>query len=399
MFRHVNAQSFLLAAVASAPWWITPFVLGRRMGATPSLDEESATPSRDTPIPRVSVVLPARNEAAHIDACMRSIVASNWPNVELIVVDDHSTDCTGDIARRIAASHECVTIVSAPALPPGWFGKQWACQTGASHATGSLLLFTDADTRHAPDLITRLIATKVRRGAELISVAGRQDMLTIWERAVQPAVFVLILMRYGGADTLEQAQRATDVIANGQCFMVSREAYDAIGQHAAVKSFVAEDLMIAQAMWRSGRRVSLVRGVSQLSTRMYDGLAPLMRGWGKNVYAGGRFSIPGGTIGRALFPILLPLFPLTLLMPFVVFVVAVFGFATSSISSDVLLAWSALASAGVLGTFAVANKLNGDPMRRGLLAPLGAAVLLAICILAVLRGNRVSWKDREYVAA
>lgn len=365
------------------------------MGATPSLDDVSSTPPNAPPLPRVSIVLPARDEAAHIEACMRSIIASNWPDLELIVVDDHSTDDTGGIARRIAASHGLVKVISAPDLPPQWFGKQWACQVGASHATGSLLLFTDADTRHAPDLVTRLVAMRARRGAELISVAGRQDMLTVWERAVQPAVFVLILLRYGGATTLERAQRPSDVIANGQCFMLSRDAYDAIGQHAAVKSFVAEDVMIAQAMWHSGRRVSLVRGVSQLSTRMYDGLASLVRGWGKNVYAGGRFSIPGGTIGRALFPILLPLFPFMLLAPFVLLVAAL------AVSGDetVWLAWSAMASLGVLATFAVANRLNGDPMRRGFLAPLGAAVLLAICVIAVLRGKRVSWKNREYVAA
>jgi chlorobactene glucosyltransferase len=291
-----------------------------------------------------------------------------------------------------------VRVISAPDLPAGWFGKQWACQVGAANASGTLLLFSDADTRHAPDLITRLVAARASRDAELMSVAGRQDMHTLWEWAVQPSVFALILLRYGGTTSLEQARQVSDVIANGQCFMISREGYDAIGQHAAVKGFVAEDLMIAQAVWRSGRRVSLMRGVHQLSTRMYDSLPALMRGWGKNVYAGGRFAMRGGAVGRALYPLLLPLFPLALLLPFVTLLAALIATLSGSVSAQPWLLWSSIASLGVLWTFAMANRLNVDPIYRACLAPLGAAVLLAICLTAVVRGRKVEWKGRDYVA-
>ena len=122
-------------------------------------------------------------------------------------------------------------------------------------------------------------------------------------------VFSLILLRYGGTVALEQARHASDVVANGQCFLITRETYDAVGRHEAVRSYVAEDVMMAQAVWSSGRRVSLVLGIRQLRTRMYDSLASLMRGWGKNVYAGGRFAMRGGALGRALYPLLLLAFP------------------------------------------------------------------------------------------
>jgi hypothetical protein len=162
-------------------------------------------------------------------------------------------------------------------------------------------------------------------------------LLTIWERAVQPSVFSLILLRYGGTTALERASRASDVVANGQCFMISREGYDAIGRHEAVRHFVAEDVMMAQAVWSSGRRVSLMLGIRQLRTRMYDSLPALMRGWGKNVYAGGRFAMRGGAAGRGLYPLLLLAFPLLLLAPFVALPVAL---AALALGASAALPWA-----------------------------------------------------------
>ena len=386
------------AALAAAPWMAAPLVLARRLQSTPSLDDIDVAGITAAPTPRVSIVLPARNEAVHIAACIRSIRASTWPDLELIVVDDHSTDGTGDLAREAAAGDPRVTIVNAPDLPAGWFGKQWACQSGAVHATGSLLLFTDADTRHAPDLVGRMVRMRERRGAELLSVAGHQEMGTVWERAVQPSVFTLILTRYGGADAIERATKPRDVVANGQCFMMSRRVYDAIGGHEPVRGYVVEDVMMAQAIQARGDRVSLALGIGQLSTRMYDGLESLMKGWGKNMYAGGRHAMWWGAIGQRLYPLFLLAFPLGVLMPFVALTWCVFATLLGGAVSTGLLLWSAAASAAILTSFAAANRLNGDPIRRALLAPLGGAIVLAICVLAIARGNNVRWKDRGYVS-
>jgi chlorobactene glucosyltransferase len=390
------------AALAAAPWVAAPLVLAGRLRRTPRLDEIDSAATTAVPTPRVSIVLPARNEAVHIAACIRSIRASTWPDLELVVVDDHSTDGTGALAREAAAGDPRVTIVNAPDLPAGWFGKQWACQSGAAHATGSLLLFTDADTRHAPDLVGRMVRMRERRGAELLSVAGHQEMGTVWERAVQPSVFTLILTRYGGADTIEQATNPRDVVANGQCFMLSRRVYDAIGGHEPVRGFVVEDVMMAQTIRARGDRVSLALGIGQLSTRMYDGLGSLMKGWGKNMYAGGRHAMWWGAIGQRLYPLFLLAFPLAVLMPFVALVwcavaVATGGAVIGAVGAGLLL-WSAATSAAILTSFALANRLNGDPIRRALFAPLGGAIVLAICVSAIARGNNVRWKDRGYVS-
>jgi hypothetical protein len=188
------------------------------------------------------------------------------------------------------------------------------------------------------------------------------------------------------------------VVANGQCFLLSREGYDRIGRHEAVRDFVAEDVMIAQAVHASGRRVSLALGVGQLRTRMYDGLASLVRGWGKNVYAGGRFAMRGGAVGRALYPFLLLSFPLALLAPFMALAAAPALSAGGVGDMGSWFAWGATGTVGVLATFVGANVLNRDPWWRALLAPLGAAILLAICGLAIGRGRHVSWKGRGYLA-
>ena len=386
------------AALAATPWLAAPIVLARRLRTTPSLDDIDLAGTTAAPTPRVSIVLPARNEAVHIAACVRSIRASTWPDLELIVVDDHSTDGTGDLAREAAAGDPRVTIVNAQDLPPGWFGKQWACQSGAAHATGSLLLFTDADTRHAPDLVGCMVRMRERRGAELLSVAGHQAMGTVWERAVQPSVFTLILTRYGGADAMERATNPRDVVANGQCFILSRRVYDAIGGHEPVRGFVAEDVMMAQAIQARGDRVSLALGIGQLSTRMYDGLSSLMKGWGKNMYAGGRHAMWWGAVGQRLYPLFLLSFPLGVLMPFVALAWCVVAMLLGGAASTALLLWSAATSAAILTSFAAANRLNGDPIRRALLAPLGGAIVLAICVSAIARGNNVRWKDRGYVS-
>lgn len=394
----LSALGAATTALAATPWIAAPIIVAARLRTTPRLDDIDSAAATAPPTPRVSIVLPARNEAAHIAACIASIRQSTWPDLELIVVDDHSTDGTGALARTAAADDPRVRIIDAPDLPAGWFGKQWACQAGATYATGSLLLFTDADTRHAPDLVGRMVRMRERRGAELLSVAGHQAMGTVWEQAVQPSVFTLILARYGGAAAIERTTNPRNVVANGQCFMLSRGVYDAIGGHEPVRGFVAEDVMMAQTINARGYRVSLTLGVPQLSTRMYDGLGSLMRGWGKNMYAGGRHAMWGGTAVQRIYPLLLVSFPLGLLMPFVMLTWCAGALlANGTVGTGVLL-WSIATSAAVLSAFAAANRINGDPLRRALLAPLGAAIVLAICVSAIARGKNVRWKDRGYVS-
>jgi len=204
----------------------------------------------------------------------------------------------------------------------------------------------------------------------------------------------VLLGRYGGTERVNRSARAVDKIANGQCLMVERAVYDAIGGHAAVRGAVAEDLKLAQTVFAAGYPVHLVLGERQLATRMYTSLADLVRGWRKNVYAGGREAMPGGRAGRAIFPALLLMPPLFGIAPVLALAVALVAAAALPI-----VVAAALAVAVSLAFWATVYRRLGVPARYALLYPLGAVVLVVIMVQAIVRGRRVEWRGREYVSA
>jgi chlorobactene glucosyltransferase len=380
-----------VALLSAVPWVLLPVVVLARARRSRSLDEVSTVAPQ--PAPLLSVVIPARNEAPNIERCMRSVLATTYPAVEVIVVDDHSTDGTGDLARRQATGDSRLRVATAGELPDGWFGKQWACETGALAAHGEILLFTDADTTHAPDLIVRAVNAMRDRDAALLSVVGAQEMGTFWERVVQPQVFGLLIARYGGTEAVSHTTNPVNAIANGQCVFVRRADYDATGGHRSVRHKVAEDLALAQQFVREGRRIVLILGVAQLSTRMYTSLADLVGGWKKNVYAGGRDSMVGGSLGRALYPAVLAATPLFALWP----VCVLFAGALGLLSAPVML-WAAVCVACAVAFWMAGYAFLRLPAWYALLYPLGLLVLLFIVLTALARGERVGWKGREYRA-
>lgn len=373
------------------PWIVPPVVALVRSRHSRSLDTVPA--NAPTPAPLVSVIVPARNEARNIERCVRSVLATQYPSVEAIVVNDHSTDATGAIARAIATEDPRLVVIDAPDLPDGWFGKQWACATGARAARGDLLLFTDADTRHAPDLLPRAVNALRDRQAALLSIAGHQEMHTFWERIVQPQMFALLSIRYGGTEHVSNARRAEDVIANGQFVLVRRDAYDSVGGHAAVRDRVAEDMALSQEFFRSGQRVVLMLALRQFSTRMYASLREVVEGWRKNIYAGGRHAALGGRTGRRMYPALLLAIPIIGLAPPLALVLASFGALSAG-----WLVWSATVVGVTLLFWAAIYRFMGESIAYALLYPLGLATLLYIAAGAVFRGQRVEWKDRTYTS-
>ena len=376
----------------AAPWILGPITTIVRARFSRSLDEESAEPPPEPPL--VSLVIPARNEAHNIRRCVESALASSYPRLEVIVVDDHSADETGAIVTELARRDARLRVITPPALPPGWFGKQWACATGARVARGELLGFMDADTSQAADLVTRVVHAMRARDADLLSVAGTQELGGFWERMIQPQIFAVMLQRFGGTEIVNRSRSVSQKIANGQCLWMRRESYDALDGHAAVKHEVAEDLALAQRWFRAGRTVTLVLGLDQLSTRMYTSLRELIEGWGKNIYAGGRKAMPLGALGRAIFPLLLVTPGLFGVVPPLVLVLALLG-----VGGPAVLTWAAIATgANLVWWLLVYSWLRLSPLY-AVLHPLGAAMLVYIALGAIARGRRVRWKEREYEAA
>lgn len=385
------SQPFAIAIAAALPWLATPVIASMRMARSASLDDESPEPPHDPP--RVSVIVPARNESRNIAACLDSILASSYPDFDVIAVDDNSTDDTASIARAMAAADPRLTVVQNTELPPGWFGKQWACQTGASVATGRILIFMDADARASSDLITRSVNGMLRTEADFYSVIGRQEMVTFWERLIQMQVFTVLMTRFGGTEIINHARRASSKIANGQYLMIRRATYDEYGGHALVRNYVAEDLMLAQRYFGLGRKTVLVMGRDQLSTRMYTSLREMIGGWRKNLFAGGRHAMPVASLTSKLAPLLLPLpFVMQLLPPVLLIVAAVCWM-------PALALWGAIATGVTLLSWLVYYRIAGVPMSYALLFPVGAAMTLYIALSAIARGSSVEWKGREYESA
>ena len=249
--------------------------------------------------PAVSVIVPARDEAINIVRCLRSLAASRYPDFEIIVVDDRSDDRTGELARSVPTGNaRRILVVDGVALPEGWLGKPWACHQGAERASGTVLLFTDADTTHEPRLLERAVAGLEEERADLLTVVGRQLMESFWERLVQPQVFLVMLVRFPDFERLARNDRWRDAIANGQFLLFRRPAYEAIGGHASVRDEVAEDLALAQQVKRAGLRLRIRSAEQDLATRMYRSLGQLVEGWSKNIVMGGLQAFP-----RALRPL------------------------------------------------------------------------------------------------
>ena len=382
----------LAAVLWSLPWIIPPLITYVRLRHSRSLNDESDDAPENAQL--VTVIVPARNEAHNIGRCVTSILSTTYPNLELVVIDDASTDGTADVARKASGGDSRARIVRNSPLPDGWFGKQWACATGAKVARGDILQFTDADTVHGRDLVTRSINAMRRTDADLFSIAGRQELGGFWEKVIQPQIFTILSMRYGGTESVNQSGRVSNKIANGQCMFVKRESYDAIGGHGSVRTSVAEDLLLAQRFFAARKRVVLMLAINQLSTRMYASLGGIISGWRKNVFAGGLDSVPFGKMGRTLFPLVLVLPPLLELLPVLALVLAGFGMAART----TLLLWAAISCAATLLWWVVAYiTLDENPLY-ALAYPLGALVLLYIFVSAVIRGRRVSWKGRTYIS-
>lgn len=376
--------------LAAAPWLLAAVLLPILMHRRWPLRRFRPPHPDDAPL--VSIIVPARNEAVNISACVATLLDTTYPNYEVIVVDDESVDGTADIARLIAArSGGRLRLLDGAPVPEGWFGKSWACAQGARDARGTLLLFTDADTRHDDELLGHAVGALDDLGAELVSVLPRQRMETFWERVVLPIIFTTISTRYFDLERLSRTKRPRAVIANGQFMLFRREAYERLGGHQAVRAEVAEDLCLAQAVVAGGGRMALAHADDMMETRMYRSLAGIVEGWTKNLALGS---------GNAVGPTLAPLAPwvigsLVIAMwtaPPVLLVLSLFG-----VFGDFVLGWSLAATVASLACWLIVNLELGVPPLVTLFYPLGGLLVGALFFRSARRGTRIQWRGREYV--
>ena len=255
------------------------------------------TPSSD-PAPvaeRVSLLLPARDEAPRIAACLSAVLAQErLDDLEVLVLDDRSTDGTADLVREVAAGDPRVRLLDGVDPPPGWLGKPHACQRLADSATGTVLVFLDADVVLEPLALAATVGLLRATGLQLVSPYPRQLAVTLAERLVQP------LLQWSWLTTLplgvaERSARASLSAANGQLLAVDTAAYRRSGGHATVRDQVLDDVALLRAVKASGGHGTVVDGTALATCRMYDSWPALRDGYTKSLWSA--FGSPGGAVG------------------------------------------------------------------------------------------------------
>lgn len=242
-------------------------------------------------VPRVSVLVPARDEEANIGPCVRSLLAQEYPDFEVLVLDDDSRDRTLQVLRGLAAEDARLQVLQGAPLPPGWIGKHWACHQLARAARGEIFLFTDADTRHHPQALQQVVAALLHEEADLLTVLPRQEVVSWAERLLVPLMpwSIFSFLPIGLAHRLRSPALSASV---GQFMLFRREAYERIGGHAAVRADVADDLALGRLVKAQGLRWRLVDATGYVRCRMYHNFRQVREGFSKSLFAAFGYNVP-----------------------------------------------------------------------------------------------------------
>ena len=324
--------------------------------------------------PDISVIVPARNEELSLGTCLESLVGQSGVDFEIIVVNDHSTDRTGELARGFAG----VRVVEAGELPAGWTGKNNAVACGAREARREWLLFTDADTLHLPGSLARALAEAKENKAEMLSYSPEQIVRTFWEMAILPVVFAELARQYPPSKVSDPASPIA--AANGQYILIHRDAYEAVGGHAAVAGDILEDVALAKLVKAAGRKIRFRYGADAVCTRMYRNYGQLREGWTKNLAL--LFPSPGWLALKIL---------LLWIAPWIVLPLYLGGVVTSPW-------WNALFVGGFVGLVIRTSRANFTT-DKNILASFFGMPMLAYFLIRSKRMHRtgtVEWKGRTY---
>lgn len=333
-----------------------------------------ALPASCLPIPGTTVLLPIRDELHNVIDCVETLLAQTAAPL-VRVIDDGSTDGSGELAAGLAAREPRLTRLQAGPLPPGWRGKVHALWVGSQGVATPWLLSTDADTRHAPDLLARAHAAASARGLDAISLAGMQEVRGLGENLLVPPVFALLDALLG--DWEEAAAGRGPAVANGQFILLRREDWEACGGFEAVRFVPLDDIAVAARLRAGGFRTGFFR-TAGLRVRMYQGWGEAFRGWRRNL--AGLLSPHPRTVALALAVLVLP-------------VAALVAATVTGLAVEATLLWTAGAAASML-----LRAGGGHRPVWGFLYPLDALALAGVIALASVdrhRGRMVSWKGRE----
>ena len=339
------------------------------------------------PAPLISVLIPARDEEGNIATCLDSLQKQDYPNFEILVLDDNSSDNTATIVEQVVAKDVRIQLLKGAPLPEDWAGKPFACYQLAKQARGSWLLFVDADTTHAPHMLRSTLAQALRLNSSLLSGFPRQLATSLPQKIAVPVLYFIILS-WLPLWWLQRSREPKPSLAIGQFLLFPREEYWRIGGHEAVKSRILEDVWLGVEISRSGGRQVAVDLSPAVSCNMYHNVGAMLEGFIKWVYSVLALSPPALAvmIAAAYFFFLLPFYSLWREL-FVV--VAPSGLRVVIISQVAMI---------LLMRWLVDNRFK-EPFVSIFLHPVGLSFLFLASFCAVFRraaGAGVRWKERLY---
>ncbi|MBK8259275.1 MAG: glycosyltransferase [Polyangiaceae bacterium] len=345
-----------------------------------------STPA-DLPIQgeHLAVLIPARDEELNIGECLASLTAQDLPNLDIVVIDDGSTDKTAEIVSNVAARDPRVRLLSCPPRPAEWQGKSWALHNGVLATSALWIAMIDADVRLGPHALRRAWALAVERRVALLSLLPALLDLTFWEKVIQPVVGFFLFV--GQPLWLVRSPRSPVVVANGQFLLVNRNEYTRAGGHAAVKKEIVEDVELARTMKKQGMPVLLAPAFFDLRVRMYQGFAGIWKGWGKTIHPYIAQAPIGVWVGiSVLFAIFVGPF---LTLPYLIVTNPHANATRAQLAACLLILTSAFAF----------RRMTRHELLHGLFWPLACLVFFALFVartIGVVLGKGVDWKGRLY---
>ena len=336
--------------------------------------------------PLVSILVPARNEAENIKRCLLSLSKQDYPNIEILVLDDNSNDDTSIIVEDFAKKDNRVKLITGKPLESGWIGKSYACYQLSKYAKGKYFVFTDADTLHFKNSISSTIGCLTGNNLGALSAIPKQIMVSFHERMVVTWVHfgILILLPLF---LIKKSKNPLFSTANGQFMLFRREVYEKIGGHESIKTKILEDIHISKQVKRYGYNFMIFDGSKNIYCRMYRSFSKLIRGFSKFMFAAFDFNLFNMA---AVILLISALF----LFPFILLPLGVFIFDwTGMIMKLAIIQIFIVLTMRIILAIRLKNRILDT-----LLHPLSMVYIILICINSVLQtkfGVGACWKDRK----
>ena len=328
--------------------------------------------------PRVSVLIPARNEEANVGACIEGFLSQNYDNFEIHVLNDQSTDRTGTIIEKFGEQYPEVQALQGKPLPAGWTGKNWACHQLSQYANGEILIFTDADNRPAPNAIANTVAYMQKLELGLLSAFPEKVTITLAEKLVVPVVDMFV---YAGLPLwLTYLSRFPSLAAaSGLWIAFTREAYQRVGGHQAVSNQIVEDVELSRLAKKGGIKILTSAGTRVVSCRMYHSFSEVWNGFSKNLF---------GLVGYKMIPffiLMLGLLTMCVLPYITVWFASLRGLAIVAIVMNIVM------------RMVLALKYRHPFVTSVILHPFGVLLTLLIGVNSFwqVKRGRLQWKGRQ----